>query len=363
MGEAAEWEIFRKHGVDISDEGYLDRHYNGPRHKHKPRTTAQIKHPYARYGGSKALATFAENLGPWLEMRSLKNIGANVIAKFYTTDEKLKVAGDVKKLAKQCGCSEASIYNDISVGGRWVQVTFPVEADHGTTTVPRSHHEGHYLNDHQMDMDVRQKIKLFDQLTENALTPIKVAGRKKNAIVVHYIWNGNDLATMPEYADCGVIAMQHFKEGSTRAQRLAVVFLDTTNQPSKKVKKMNEDFEFYLALLQSSGVKMVEVTLDKRQYNYLCALDVTEGQHVVIQARDQLMVGTVTDILEEWDMDIVEKFGEELKWVVNTVDISNAKLYADQKKQVFEQLRQSRLVEKAKKFAGASNLNFDSLVK
>lgn len=33
MGEAAEWEIFRRHGVDISDDGHLDRHFNGPRRK------------------------------------------------------------------------------------------------------------------------------------------------------------------------------------------------------------------------------------------------------------------------------------------------------------------------------------------
>ena len=36
MGEAAEWEIFRQYGVDISDEGYLDRHYNGPRRRTSP---------------------------------------------------------------------------------------------------------------------------------------------------------------------------------------------------------------------------------------------------------------------------------------------------------------------------------------
>ena len=333
-------------------------------HKHKPRTTAQIKHPHARYGGSAALAKFAENLGPWLTLESVKNFGPNIRAKFSTTAEKLKVAGDVKKLAKQCGCSDVSIYNDAVVSyQRWITVKFPVEADYGTTTVPRSRHEGHHLNDHKIDIGVRAKIKAFEKRTEHALRPVALVGRKKNAIVVHYAWNGNDLSSRKEYEDCGVIALQHFVAGENGSQRVAVVFQDTTEQPSKKVKKMNEDFEFYLALLQSSGVKMVEVTLDTRNYNYLCAIDVTVGQNVIVQARDQMMVGQITDVLEDWDMDIVEEFGEDLKWVVNTVDISNAKLYADQKKQVFEQLRQSRLVEKAKKFAGASNLNFDSLVK
>lgn len=355
MGDAADdaLEHFqRTHGMSLDGKNY----------RHKPRTTAQIKHPHARYGGSAALAKFAENLGPWLTLESVKNIGAVVIAKFSTTAEKLKVAGDVKKLAKQCHCSTASIYNGTGVGNRWVKVEFPVEADYGTTTAPRSRHDGHYLNDHQMDMDVRQKIKNFDRRTTHALQPIGVQGRKKNAIVVHYMWNGNDLSPMIEYEDCGVIALQHFVEGTHGAQRVAVVFLDTTQQPSKKVKKMDEDHEFYLALLQSSGVKMVEVTLDKRPYNYLCALDVTEGQQVVIQARDQLMVGTVTDVLAEWDMDVVEQFGGDLKWVVNVVDISNVVVYENQRKEVFAKLRQSRLMEKAKKFAGASNLDFNSLV-
>lgn len=363
MGEAAEWEIFRTTGVDISDEGYLDRHYNGPRHKHKPRTTAQIKHPHARYGGSAALAKFAENLGPWLTLESVKNIGPDVRAKFSSFAAQLLIAGDVRALARQCNCSSISIYSDATnTKKRWINVTFPVEADYGTTTVPRSHHDGHYLNDHPMDMDVRQKIKDFDRRTAHALQPIKVAGRKKNAIVVHYMWNGNDMSPMLEYEDCGVIALQYFEEGATRAQRVAVVFLDTTQQPSKKVKKMDEDHEFYLALLQSSGVKMVEVTLDKRPYNYLCALDVTEGQQVVIQARDQLMVGTITDVLAEWNMDVVDQFGGDLKWVISVVDISNVVVYENQRKEVFAKLRQSRLMEKAKKFAGASNLDFNSLV-
>lgn len=134
------------------------------------------------------------------------------------------------------------------------------------------------------------------------------------------------------------------------------------NNPKVEKKKMNEDTEFYLALLQSSGVKMVKVLLDKRSDNYLCAIHVTEGQHVVIQARDQLMVGVVTEILDEWDMDIIESYADDLKWIINTVDISNVKLYADQKKQVFRELRQSRLVEKAKKFAGNANIDFNSLV-
>lgn len=135
------------------------------------------------------------------------------------------------------------------------------------------------------------------------------------------------------------------------------------NKPKVKVeKKMNEDTEFYLALLQSAGVKMVEVCLDKRSYNYLCAISVSEGQHVVIQARDLFMVGVVEDVLEEWDMDIVEQFAGDLKWVINTVDVSNAQLYADQKKQVFRDLRQSRLVQKAKTFAGNANLDFNGLV-
>ena len=34
MGEAAEYEIWRRHGVDISDDGWLDRHYgDGPRRR------------------------------------------------------------------------------------------------------------------------------------------------------------------------------------------------------------------------------------------------------------------------------------------------------------------------------------------
>jgi len=136
------------------------------------------------------------------------------------------------------------------------------------------------------------------------------------------------------------------------------------NQPKvkKETKTMNEDTEFYLALLQSSGVKMVVVFLGKQEYNYLAAIDVKKGDHVIVQARDQMMVGEVEEVLEEWDMDIVENLGGELKWIINTVDVSNAKLYEEQKKQVFRDLRQSRLVQKAKSFAGNANLDFNSLV-
>ena len=360
MGEMADYYEAQGWSDDFEDDQPV-------RLKHKPRTKAQIKHPHARYGGSAALAKFAENLGPWLSLVSIKEFGDVVQAKFETTSDKLKIAGDIKALFIQCRGlpTDIHIYNGQKTNERWVSVRMFKDKDQQASAIrasSRSRHDGHYLNDHQMDMDVRQKIKDFDRRTTHALQPIKVAGRKKNAIVVHYMWNGNDLSPMIEYEDCGVIALQHFVEGTHGAQRVAVVFLDTTQQPSKKVKKMDEDHEFYLALLQSSGVKMVEVTLDKRPYNYLCALDVTEGQQVVIQARDQLMVGTVTDVLAEWNMDVVDQFGGDLKWVISVVDISNVVVYENQRKEVFAKLRQSRLMEKAKKFAGASNLDFNSLV-
>lgn len=41
MGEAAEWEIWRRHGVDISDDGHLERHYGGS-HGHQPRRSPYL---------------------------------------------------------------------------------------------------------------------------------------------------------------------------------------------------------------------------------------------------------------------------------------------------------------------------------
>lgn len=148
---------------------------------------------------------------------------------------------------------------------------------------------------------------------------------------------------------------------------LTVKFRFKKDNTKKETKKMTDDMEFYYALLQSSGVKMVKTSgvfgssIEDKSYTYLCAVDVNVGDTVAIQMRDGMGVATIKEVLDEWDMEIFESH-PELKWVVNIVDVSNAQVYADQKKKVFEQLRQARLMEKAKKFAGAANLDFNSLV-
>lgn len=124
---------------------------------------------------------------------------------------------------------------------------------------------------------------------------------------------------------------------------------------------MNEDTEFYYALLQQAGVKMVRVHLDKNTYTYLCTIDVKPEDTVVVQGRNMMMVGTVVEILDEWDMEKLEQH-PDLSWVVNHVDVSNDQIYKNQKEEVFKKLRQSRLVEKAKIFAQNSNVNFEDLV-
>lgn len=136
---------------------------------------------------------------------------------------------------------------------------------------------------------------------------------------------------------------------------------------TKETKKMNADNEFYYALLQSSGVKMVKTTgifgasSEDKSFTYLCAVSVTVGDSVVVQMRDGMGVATVTEVLDDWDMEVFETHSE-LKWVVNVVDVSNAEVYEKQRKAVMEQLRQSRLVEKARTFAQSANLDFNSLV-
>lgn len=78
---------------------------------------------YDRYCGSKSLATFAENLGPWLTLVSTKEYGDAVHAKFSTTEEKIRIAGDIKRLAGECRILDVSLYPDGRIPGKmWISV-------------------------------------------------------------------------------------------------------------------------------------------------------------------------------------------------------------------------------------------------
>ena len=192
------------------------------------------------------------------------------------------------------------------------------------------------------------------------LTPIssKIVG---NGLVVKYSTTKDKIkiaGNIKKFADdCQAISCEIYHDHRIPGGMIVkVVFME--NQMEKK---MDEDTEFYYALLQQAGVKMVRVHLDKNVYTYLCTIDVKPEDTVVVQGRNMMMVGTVVEILDEWDMEKLEQH-PDLSWVVNHVDVSNDQIYKNQKEEVFKKLRQSRLVEKAKIFAQNSNVNFEDLV-
>lgn len=133
--------------------------------------------------------------------------------------------------------------------------------------------------------------------------------------------------------------------------------------------KMKEDLEFYYVVLQQAGVKMVQVKgvlSSESEYTFLSTIDATVGQHVLCQIHNGVAVGQITKVLDEWNMDEVDRIlgsGKEFRFILGVVDISLSNTIEQHRKDIFHTMRNSRLLEKAQKIAEAGQFNLNSMVR